>query len=220
MKRVQAVQRFREGSKSAPTRQLASTPTRFHVENVPVEAYTVVAKVSSERRRFVPIGLESASTLASDLLFVLPATTRYHFGVLASTMHNAWVRYTCGRLESRYRYSAAIVYNNFPWPQAATDKLRAAIESAAQAVLDAREQFPGSTLADLYDPLSMPAALLKAHQKLDAAVDTAYGRKGFKSDAERVAFLFELYQRYTSLLPPETVPRTRRAKVKPLPSAG
>ena len=122
----------------------------------------------------------------------------------------AWVRYTCGRLESGYRYSKDIVYNNFPWPESPTDAQRAAIESAAQAVLDTREQFPGSTLADLYDPLTMPPALLKAHQKLDAAVDAAYGRKGFKTDAERVAFLFELYQRITSLLPVTAEPRGKR----------
>jgi hypothetical protein len=127
-------------------------------------------------------------------------------------MHNAWIRYTCGRLESRYRYSAAIVYNNFPWPESPTDAQRAAIESAAQAVLDTRAQFPGATLADLYDPLTMPPALLKAHHRLDAAVDAAYGRKGFKTDAERVAFLFEQYRRITSLLPAEAAKPKRRAK--------
>lgn len=128
-------------------------------------------------------------------------------------MHMAWVRYTCGRLESRYRYSKDIVYNNFPWPESPTDKQRAAIEAASQAVLDARAAFPGSTLADLYDPLTMPPLLLKAHQQLDAAVDATYGRKGFKSDAERVAFLFELYQRYTSLLPAAQAAKSKRRKI-------
>jgi hypothetical protein len=138
----------------------------------------------------------------------------YHFGILTSTMHNAWVRYTCGRLESRYRYSAAIVYNNFPWPESPSDASRSAIEAAAQAVLDARAQFPGATLADLYDPLTMPPALLKAHHKLDAAVDAAYGKKAgaFKSDAERVAFLFERYQALTSLRPAAPVKRQPRMK--------
>jgi hypothetical protein len=121
--------------------------------------------------------------------------------VMTSAMHMAWVSHVCGRIKSDFRYSNQIVYNNFPWPESPTDKQREAIASAAQAVLDTRAQFPGSTLADLYDPLTMPPALLKAHQKLDATVDAAYGRKSFKSDAERVAFLFELYQRYTSLLP-------------------
>jgi hypothetical protein len=131
---------------------LKATPTRFHVENIPHAEFVVIAKVSSERRRFVPMGFESPSTAASDLLFVLTGTTCYHFGILTSTMHNARVRATCGRLESRYRYSAAIVYNNFPWPDAPTEAQKAAIEAAAQAVLDARTQFPGSTVADLYDP--------------------------------------------------------------------
>ncbi len=198
VQRVEAVKRFRAGSKSAPTRKLADTPTRFHVENTPTEQYCVVAKVSSERRRFIPIGFESPETLVSDLLFVLSNASKYHFGILVSTMHNAWTRYTCGRLESRYRYSAAIVYNNFPWPDA-DDKQKAVIEAAAQGVLDARAQFPEASLADLYDPLTMPPVLVKAHQKLDAAVDAAYGKKNFRNDAERVAFLFERYQKLTEL---------------------
>ena len=216
MKRVQAVKSFRQASRSAPTQTLANTPTRFHVENIPLAEFVVIAKVSSERRRFIPMGFESPSTLASDLLFVMPFATRYHFGILTSTMHNAWVRTTCGRLESRYRYSAAIVYNNYPWPEAPTDAQKAAIEAAAQAVLDTRAAFPGSTLADLYDPLTMPPALLKAHQKLDAAVDAAYAAKrSFKTDAERVAFLFEQYQRVTSLLPTVAPVKRARRRVSP-----
>ena len=223
MKRVQAVKSFRLRSKSPPTQKLAATPTRFHVENMPKGAYCAVAKVSSEKRAFVPIGFEAPSTLASDLLFLIPGATIFHFGILSSTMHNAWVRATCGRLESRYRYSKDVVYNNFPWPdppqsfkqnkpRTSVDKAQAAIEIEAQAVLDVRAKFQSgdqpATLADLYDPLSMPPELLKVHQKLDAAVDKAYersgGKKSYKSDAERVAFLFELYQQYTSLLPAET----------------
>jgi hypothetical protein len=137
-------------------------------------------------------------------------------------MHMVWVRYTCGRLKSDYRYSASIVYNNFPWPDlesnqspAQEGRAKAAIETAAQTVLDTRAQFPDSSLADLYDPLSMPPALVKAHQKLDAAVDAAYvlggGRKTWKNDAERVAYLFELYQKYTSLLPSAAAPKRKRA---------
>jgi hypothetical protein len=127
-------------------------------------------------------------------------------------MHMAWVRYTCGRLESRYRYSKDIVYNNFPWPDSPTDAQREKIEAAAQAVLDARAQFPDASLADLYDPLTMPPALVHAHQKLDAAVDATYGKKSFKNDAERVAFLFERYQTLTSLLPAEEKNSKGRAK--------
>ena len=194
-KRIQAVRDTRLASKSAPTRKLAETPTRFHVENIPDAAYMVLPKVSSERRMFIPFGFEQPSTFSSDLVFVLPKASLWHLGVLSSTMHNAWVRYTCGRLESRYRYSASIVYNNFPWPVETLEaRLRQAVADAAQGVLDARAQFPGSSLADLYDPLTMPPELRKAHQKLDKAVDAAYGYKGRADDAERVAFLFERYQ--------------------------
>lgn len=210
MKRVEAVRQFRLASKSPPTQKLADTPTRFHVENMPDSTYLLIPEVSSERRAYIPIGFIHPDTLSSNLVKIVPHATLYHFGVLTSTMHMAWVRSVCGRLKSDYRYSAGIVYNNFPWPDAPGDKLRQAIETAAQAVLDARAAFPDATLADLYDPLSMPSALLKAHQKLDAAVDKAYGKTGFKSDAERVGFLFELYQKYTSLLPANTKPKSRR----------
>jgi hypothetical protein len=146
--------------------------------------------------------------ICGDKIFFVDDASLFTFGVLTSTMHNAWMRQTCGRLESRYSYSNTIVYNNFPWPgfagEALSDKHRQAIEAAAQGVLEARERFPTSSLADLYDPLSMPPALLRAHQKLDAAVDAAYlpsgGSKNYASDAERIAFLFDLYQRITSLL--------------------
>ena len=224
LRRVQAVKAFRLASKSAPTKKLADTPTRFHVENMPNATYLVLPEVSSERRAFIPFGFEQPQTLCSNLVKIAPGATLFHFGVLSSTMHNAWTRTVCGRLESRYRYSAAIVYNNFPWPELPQDsdpnqhpapatQAQAAIETAAQAVLDARAQFPGSSLADLYDPLTMPPALLKAHQKLDAAVDRAYqlcgGKKSYASDAERVAFLFERYQQLTSLLPAAKTPKLR-----------
>ena len=111
-------------------------------------------------------------------------------------MHNAWMRFVAGRLESRYRYSKDIVYNNYPWPEQPSDAQRQAVEAAAQGVLDARAQHPGASLADLYDPLTMPADLVKAHQALDRAVDKCYRAKAFTSEAERVAWLFELYERY------------------------
>ena len=211
MKRVEAVRQFRLTSKSAPTRKLADIPTRFHVENMPASTYLLIPEVSSERRNYIPIGFMHPDTLCSNLVKIVPDATLYHLGVLTSTMHMAWVRSVCGRLKSDYRYSAGIVYNNFPWPLCSScnargtdtpaDKTRQAIEAAAQTVLDTRAAFPGASLADLYDPLTMPPALLKAHQKLDAAVDKAYGKTGFKSDAERVAFLFARYQALTSLLP-------------------
>jgi hypothetical protein len=217
MERVQAVKAVRLASKSPATRKLAATPTRFHVENMPDAPYLVLPEVSSERRSFIPLGFEQPSTLCSNLVKMAPDATPLHFGILSSTMHNAWVHTTCGRMKSDYRYSAQIVYNNFPWPDlpaalapnkpiTPAHKAQAAIEIAAKAVLDARAQyFPAASLADLYDPLTMPVPLLKAHQKLDAAVDKAYqlcgGKKSYASDAERVAFLFERYQQLTSLLP-------------------
>lgn len=194
LKRIEAVRSYRLASKSPPTRKLAAMPTRFHVENIPNATYLVVPKVSSERRPFIPIGFMSSETLCSDLVFIIPSASSFHLGVLSSTLHMAWMRAVCGRLESRYRYSAGIVYNNFPWPDAPSDKQRSAIEAAAQAVLEARAQFANASLADLYDPLTMPPPLLKAHQALDKCVDAAYGKTKFGSDAERVAFLFERYQ--------------------------
>ncbi len=149
------------------------------------------------------------SVIANTELFAVNGASVYHFGVLSSGMHMAWVRSVCGRLESRYRYSAGIVYNNFPWPQAETAKQRQAIEEAAQAVLDARAKYPDSSLADLYDPLSMPPELVKAHQRLDAVVDAAYSKKKFSGDSDRVAFLFELYQQ---LLSPLESKKTMRRK--------
>jgi len=201
IKRVEAVTRFRRASRSAPTRKLADTPTRFHVENIPTAAYVIIPRHSSESRHFVPIGFVEPNYLAGDANLVMVNVKLLHLGVLCSTMHNAWVRYTCGRLKSDFRYSASIVYNNFPWAENPSDAQKQKIEAAAQAVLDARAAHPDASLADLYDPLTMPPNLVKAHQVLDAAVDAAYGRKGFRNDAERVAFLFELYRKYTSLLP-------------------
>jgi len=193
MKRVDAVKAFRLASISAPTRKLAATPTRFHVENMPDAGYLVVPQVSSENRSFIPIGFMSPETLVSNLVCLIPNATIYHFGVLSSTMHNAWMRAVCGRMKSSYRYSAGIVYNNFAWP-APTEKHQNAIETAAQAVLTARDHFPNATLADLYDPSAMPPELVKAHQALDRAVDSAYGARGMDSEAKRVAFLFDRYQ--------------------------
>lgn len=210
MARVEAVKKFRLASKRKQTLAAADFPAHFGTELIPTAPYLLIPKVSSERRSFIPIGFEQPDTFCSDLVFMLPNAALYHFAILTSTLHMAWVRAVCGRLKSDYRYSAGIVYNNFPWPDKPSDKTRQAIEAAAQAVLDARAAFPGATLADLYDPLTMPPALLRAHQKLDAAVDRAYGKSSFKSDAERVAFLFERYQALTSLLPAACPKRGRK----------
>jgi len=172
---------------------LADIPHLFAQIAQPKEGnYIVVPQVSSEKRKFIPMGFLSVETIASNLVNIIPNAAMYHFGVLTSTMHMAWTRYVCGRLKSDYRYSKDIVYNNFPWPNP-TGKQKAEIEKAAGNVLDARARFPDSSLADLYDPVVMPPALTKAHQKLDKAVEASYGRT-FDDDGQRVAFLFELYQ--------------------------
>ncbi len=209
VKRVDAVKKFRLASKSAPTQKLAKTPTRFHVENIPDSSFLVIPKVSSERRQYIPIGFMSPDVLVSDLCFIFRGATHYHFGVMSSGIHMAWVRQVCGRLESRYRYSADLVYNNFPWPTP-NDKQIAAVEKKAQAVLDARAAFPDSTLADLYDPLTMPAKLTKAHAELDRAVDACYRSQPFASDRARVEFLFDLYTKLDT--PLAAKPKKKKAK--------
>ena len=152
--------------------------------------------ISSENRDSVPIGFVSPDVIAGDNTWIVPLASLFHFGVLTSQMHMCWMKLVGGRLESRYQYSASIVYNNFAWPLNPTKKQIQAVEVASQEVLDARSQFPAAALSDLYDPNCMPANLLKAHQKLDKAVDAAYGKTTFKTEADRVAFLFELYQQY------------------------
>jgi hypothetical protein len=211
MARVEAVRDFRLNSTAEPTRRAAERPGRFFFVSQPDGPYILVPEVSSERRRYVPIGLMPAEVISSNKNYLVAEASLYLFGLLQSAMHMAWLASVGGRLESRFQYSASMVYNTFPWPDPG-DKHRAAIETAAQAVLDVRAQFPNATLADLYDPLTMPPPLLKAHQALDRAVDAAYGRKSFTREAERVAFLFERYQALTSLLPEaKTRTRTRRA---------
>lgn len=210
VERVQAVKAFRLRSSKSATVELAKTSTLFAELRQPTTEYLVVPEVSSERRIYMPIGYEQPNVIASNLVYTVPRASRYHFGVLASIMHMAWMRAVCGRMKSDYRYSAGIVYNNFPWPEP-TDKLRDSIESAAQTVLDARAKFPKSTLADLYDPVSMPPDLVKAHHTLDKAVDAAYGKKDFKREAERVAFLFVMYQKITAPMDVAALPKKKRA---------
>jgi hypothetical protein len=200
LKRVEGVRQARLGSKKVPTRKWANQPALFIEDRQPIHPYLAIPEVSSERRNYIPIAFLSKDVICSNKIQFVPGATLFHFGILQSSMHNAWMRAVCGRLESRYSYSATIVYNNFPWPENPGDNQKQAIETAAQAVLDARAQFPDASLADLYDPLTMPPVLLKAHQKLDKAVDAAYGKRTFPTEAARVAFLFELYQKYISLL--------------------
>jgi len=200
LKRVEAVKQFRLASKSIPTQAIAETPTRFHVENMPKSNYLLIPRVSSERRIYIPVGFCDPVNITSDSCHIIPDAEFYHFGVLTSRMHMAWVKYTCGRLKSDYRYSKDIVYNNFPWPKNISDKNKTAVEAAAQKVLDTRLKYPESSLADLYDPLAMPPDLVKAHNALDRAVDKCYRGKAFASEIERLEYLFLLYNQYTKPL--------------------
>jgi len=197
--RVEKVKVLRTASTRAGTQKLAATPTLFGEIRQPASNYILVPRVSSENRVHIPIGIFKPVQIVSDTCMAIPDATLYHFGILTSAMHMAWVRAVCGRLESRYRYSKDIVYNNFPWPGCAagesiSDAAKVKIETCAQAVLDARVQFPDSSLADLYDPRTMPPALQKAHTNLDRAVDQAYNYKETGSEPNRVAFLFGLYE--------------------------
>ena len=195
LKRIEAVKELRLASNRAGTRKLADRPTHFSTENMPDTNYIIVPKVSSEKRRYVPMGFMSPNVLASDLVFVIPDATLYHFGILESNVHMAWMRAVCGRLKSDYRYSKDVVYNNFPWP-IPTEEQKAKIELTAQAILDARALYPDSSLADLYDELTMPVELLKAHQANDRAVMQAYGFpvKSTFTESQCVAELFKLYK--------------------------
>lgn len=196
--RIEQVRSFRLKSSSKPTQKLALTPTLFHTENIPSKAYLVIPQVSSVRRKYIPIGYLQPEIICSDKLRILRNATLFHFGVLTSEMHMIWMKTITGRLKSDYQYSVLNVYNNFPWPESPTEKQKDAVEKAAQAVLDARAQFPDSSLADLYDPNTMPPVLVKAHQALDKAVDLCYRPQPFPNEAKRIEFLFELYDKYTA----------------------
>ncbi len=210
--RVAAVKSFREQSKAPSTREYAKLPTRFRQLAQPESEYIIVPLHTSESRAYVPFGYLPPTHIVNNSCCAIPNASHFHFGVLSSAMHMAWMRLFCGRLESRYRYSKDIVYNNYPWPAAVTDKQRAAVEAAAQAMLDAREKYPTSTLADLYDPLMMPAPLLKTHQALDRAVERCYRPEPFESDRHRVEYLFALYENITAPLVATAKPKRKRRK--------
>ena len=216
--RINAVREFRQASKKSKTQEQAEQPTVFGELRQPRSAYLAVPEVSSEQRRYIPIGFVKADVIASNLLYTVPNASLFTFGVVSSEMHMAWMRYVAGRLESRYRYSSGLVYNNFPWPNTTTEQ-REGVEEKAQAVLAAREpHLPPrglGTLADLYDPLAMPPNLLKAHTELDRAVEKCYRPEPFHSDRERVEFLFSLYEKLTApLLPVTSKPRVRGPKAE------
>jgi hypothetical protein len=204
LKRIEATRQFRLNSKAASTRRFAETPAIFCQVAQPESDYLLLPRVSSERRPYMPIGFLSKNVVANDQVLTIEGATIFHFGILSSCMHMAWMRATCGRLKSDYRYSKDVVYNNFPWPTAPTEKQINKVEAAAWEVLKAREEHPSSKLAELYDPRTIPGRLLSAHHKLDRAVDDAYredgGRRSWPSEPDRIAFLVELNGRVVETL--------------------
>jgi hypothetical protein len=207
--RVGKVRRFRIVSVRETTRELAKYPALFGEIRQPKSRYVLVPRHSSENRRYIPLSYFSPNHVVHDSCLFVPRATMYHFGVLSSAMHMAWVRQVCGRIKSDLRYSTRLVYNNFPWPHELTDAKRERVEEGAQAVLDAREQFPDSTLAGLYDPDAMPAPLRRAHERLDKAVDACYRRQPFTSERQRLEFLFGLYEQLIAPLTRTTKHRGR-----------
>ena len=224
MDRVHAVATHRKKSKRQTTNELAEVPACFGEIRQPDRAYLLIPSVSSERRRYIPIGFMRPQVIASNLVLLVPGANLYHFGVLSSAMHMAWVRQVAGRLESRYRYSNRIVYNNYPWPAEPTAAQRGRVEEASQRISDLRAELgdgragflptakkgsPTACLADLYDREGMPLPLHKAHAALDRAVDRCYRRQPFTSDRQRIEFLFALYEAIAAPLIPTTRQRQR-----------
>ena len=196
--RIAKVREFRLLSPKAATRNFADMPTRFMEIRQPKDNYILIPSHSSENRRYIPMGFMSPEVICGNANLMIPKATLYHFGILESNVHMAWMRVVCGRIKSDYRYSNDIVYNNFPWPNP-TDEQKAKIEQTAQAILDARAKYPDSSLADLYDELTMPVELRKAHQENDRAVMQAYGFpvKASFTESQCVAELFKLYEEMT-----------------------
>ena len=210
MQRLDAVRKFRAASKKAQTRELAKLPHLFGEIRQPKKNYILVPLTSSEHREYVPMGFMPKSNIALKSCAIIPGGDTFHFGVMSSAMHMAWMRTVCGRLENRYRYSNKVVYNNFPWPEKISAAQREKIRSCARAVLEARDKHPYSTLADLYS--NPPPDLVRAHRALDLAVDRAYRARAFKTEQQRISYLFAEYLRLTT--PATPPPKTKRARRK------
>lgn len=215
--RIARVRRFRQASRRPATRELADTPNLFGEVRQPTGPYVLIPRHSSELRHYIPMAILPPRQIVSDSCVWVDSSDPYHFGVLQSTMHMAWTRHVCGRLESRYRYSVEIVYNNFPWPPTPTAARIEAVRTAAQAVLDARSAYKGQSLAELYDPDLMPTPLRKAHAALDRAVDACYGLRDVRTELDRVRFLFDRYEKLVAngqltlpIAEPETSGKRRR----------
>ncbi len=211
IERVENIRKLRSQSSREATQKLAKFPTLFGEDRQPESDYVFIPRVSSENRDYIPMEFFTKDFICGDTGLAVPNATLFHFGILTSKMHNDWMRYVCGRLKSDYRYSNEIVYNNFPFPLEVNDKQKEQIETLAQNILTIRTEFEDASLADLYNPLTMPLKLLKAHETLDRAVDKLYSKDGFKTDTQRVAHLFELNKRLTSLIV-EDVKKAKRKK--------
>ena len=196
--RIEIVKNHRSKSNRDATKKLAAFPSLFGEIRQPSTNYILIPRHSSENRAYIPMGFFKSTDIASDSCLFVANASMYHFGIMQSLIHMVWVKYTCGRIKSDYRYSNETVYNNYPWPENPTLKQKEVVEKAAQSVLDARAAFPNNSLADLYDPNTMPPALVKAHQALDKAVDLCYRSQPFINEAKRIEFLFELYDKYTA----------------------
>lgn len=198
LQKVKTVEKLRANSSREATRKLALYPSLFGEIRQPKTYYILIPRHSSENRKYIPFGYLSPDNIVGDTCLSVEEVTLYHFGIIQSLMHFVWIKTTCGRIKSDFRYSNEIVYNNYPWPENPSEKHIKNIEEKAQNVLDVRASFPNSSLADLYNPLTMPPALVKAHNELDKAVDAAYSKQAFSSEAKRMEFLFELYEKYTA----------------------
>ncbi|WP_299368741.1 DNA methyltransferase [Winogradskyella sp.] len=209
-KRVENVKNLRLNSTRAATQKLAAFPTLFGEIRQPDNDYILIPLHSSEQRKYIPLGFKTKDEIANNSTSIVPNANLFEFGILQSGIHMTWVKYTCGRIKSDYRYSNEMVYNNYPWPIDPSDKNKKAVETKAQKVLDVRAKFPESSLADLYDPLTMPPKLVKAHQALDKAVDLCYRPQAFTNENARIEYLFDLYNQYTKPLLDER--RTKKKK--------
>jgi hypothetical protein len=208
MKRVEAVKTYRAKSDSKPTQELAKTPRRFHVENMPANNYFVVPRTSSQSRDYIPMGRLTPNDFCSDGIQLIPEAKLYHFGVLQSSIHMAWMRVVCGRLETRYRYSNGIVYNNFPWPNA-TEEQKATIEKTAQEILDVRNKYNDSSLEQLYNPSLMPNDLVDAHDKNNRSVAAIYAQYGINLNMTDEEIAIILMRVCTKLAAPKAKKRKK-----------
>jgi hypothetical protein len=212
LERINEVKKYREASTKKQTKETALTPTLFAEPRQPETNFLLIPRTTSENRKYIPLGFFSKEFIVNDSCIALPNANNFHFGVMSSVMHTTWVKNVCGRLKSDYRYSNTLVYNNYPWPENPNEKQIKAVEEAAQNVIDVRAKFPDASLADLYDPNTMPPELVKAHQALDKAVDLCYRPQSFINETKRIEFLFELYDKYTAGLFVKEKKKTKKSK--------